>query len=198
MNQIRHNRADTHSTSGFWRRFFARLAHKRKDVELRWDLTSGKQDRNRFKFSPTGLCLSIPFETVLLHTQYEMLRAAHWTRCVCLRGYCIVDSDCPLHCPSWRIRVSGAQAFFTPAALCRERERVKMMSGGRRLALIMNHLVLALLHLLPPVTVLNLAVPPIRSAQRDREPALPESLKITSLLSRGHLVLSANINPIIR
>lgn len=75
-----------------------------------------------------------------------------------------------------------------------------MMSGGRRLALIMNHLVLALLHLLPPLTVLNLAVPPIRSAQspRDREPALPESLKITSLLSRGHLVLSANINPIIR
>lgn len=73
-----------------------------------------------------------------------------------------------------------------------------MMSGGRRLALIMNHLVLALLHLLPPLTVLNLAVPPIRSAQRDQEPALPESLKITSLLSRGHLVLSANINPIIR
>lgn len=72
------------------------------------------------------------------------------------------------------------------------------MSGGRRLALIMNHLVLSLLHLLPPLTVLNLAVPPIRSVQRDREPALPESLKITSLLSRGHLVLSSNINPIIR
>lgn len=31
--------------------------------------------------------------------------------------------------------------FFTPAAVCLERERVKMMSGGRRLALIINHLV---------------------------------------------------------
>ncbi|CAB1438988.1 unnamed protein product [Pleuronectes platessa] len=61
-----------------------------------------------------------------------------------------------------------AQAFFTPAAACREREGVKTMSGGRRLALIINHLV----PLSPPPAASSrlleprLLPPPIRSGQR--------------------------------
>lgn len=85
-----------------------------------------KQDRNRFKFSPTGLCLSIPFETVLLHTQYEMLRAAHWTRCVCLCGYCIVlcfrlwlSSALPF---LKDLRIWGSSFFYSCGTMLREGE----------------------------------------------------------------------------
>lgn len=74
--------------------------------------------------------------------QCEMLRAAHWTGNVWLLYHDVLQTLTVL-CIALpeRFTYLGSSVFFTPAALCRERERVKMMSGGRRLALIINHLV---------------------------------------------------------
>lgn len=60
----------------------------------------------------------------------------------CMHGDCIMTCLPSSALPFLKDSLIWAEAFFTPAAVRRERQRVKMMSGGRRLALIINHLVL--------------------------------------------------------
>lgn len=109
-----------------------------------WLLETFETDQNWWKFFfPTGLCLPILFEAefndATRTVQYEMLRATHWTGCGWLLYRGVPQTVLCIALPE-RFTYLGS-SVFTPAAVYRERERVKMMSGGRRLALIINHLV---------------------------------------------------------
>lgn len=84
---------------------------------------------------PLRLCL------MMQHIQYEMLRAAHWTRC--FHGYWFVACIrlwLSSALPFLKDSIIWAQAFLLLRQYVK-RGRVKVMSGGCRLALIINHLV---------------------------------------------------------
>ena len=75
---------------------------------------------------------------MMQHVQYE---PAHWTGRL-RRRHAVFQTPAVL-CSALSLRGSliWAEAFLLLRQYV-ERERVKMMSGGRRLALIINHLVL--------------------------------------------------------
>lgn len=79
---------------------------------------------------------------MMQHIQYETLRAAHWTGCVWPLYHDVLQTVLCIALPEKKIHLSGLKRFYSCGSMSREGERVKkIMTGGRQVALIINHLV---------------------------------------------------------
>lgn len=121
------------------------------------------------RFYPLAFVYAFPLRLCLTarRIQYEPLRAAHWTG----RGWPLyhdaLQTVLRIALPE-KFTCLGSSVFFfffySCGSMSREAERVKMMSGGRRLVLIINHHVER--SFASSYGVLNFAAPSTRSVQR--------------------------------